>query len=298
VIASIVMKISNFWDRTSTQLWRIFVDYSDSLNNVIRQMAMIQSVQKAIKLLQNLDSHGEWLGVRELARRIGLTPPSTHNMLQTLREMSFVEYNAATRQYRLGMAAIRLGEGADPLNQIRWFARPYVEALASEFGGSVLVDTWMHDQALAVDWLQAKHPHPRTVIHNRGVLEHPIVLATGRVLLAYQPRDVQQRYAAREELSRLGPNSPLTAVEMFDLLDRIAVAGFAITKNVTNSGITAVGAPVFDANNQLIFAIGCSEPMSRSTDARLSAIQSRLLEITILMNKKLGGGLAANGSAA
>jgi DNA-binding IclR family transcriptional regulator len=257
---------------------------------------MIQSVQKAIKLLQSLDAHGGWLGVREISRRIGLTPPSTHNMLQTLREMSFVEYNSNTRQYRLGLAAIRLGEGADPLNQIRMFARPYVEALANEFDETVVVATWMNEQALAVDWIQAKHP--LAVTHNHGVIEHPIVLASGRVLLAHQAREVQLRYAAREDLSRLGPNSPLTSDEMIELLDQVAGEGLAITKNVGNSGVAAIAAPVFDANRKVLLAIGCSEPISRSTDARLAAVHRRLLEITALMTRKLGGGQPEKQSAA
>jgi DNA-binding IclR family transcriptional regulator len=253
-------------------------------------MGAIQSVQKAIIVLQTLDAAGDWLGVREVSRRVGLKPPTTHNLLNTLRELSFVEYNATTKQYRLGLAAIRLGEGADPLNQIRLFARPYIEALAHEFDETVAVLVWMNDQAVAVDWIQAEHP--LAVTHNRGVVENPIVFASGRVLLAHQPRAVQLRYAAREELSRFGPNSPLTPDEMIELLDRVAADGFAITRNVANSGIVAVGAPVFDANRNLLLTIGCSEPMSRSDETQLETVQKRLLEITQQMTKKLGGGLS------
>lgn len=216
-----------------------------------------------------------------------LTPPTTHNLLNTLRELSFVEYNATTKQYRLGLAAIRLGEGTDPLNQIRLFARPYIEALANEFDETVAVLVWQNDQAVAVDWIQAEHP--LAVTHNHGVVENPIVFASGRVLLAYQPRSVQLRYAAREDLTRFGPNSPLTSDEMVELLAKVAADGFAITKNVANSGIVALGAPVFDSKGNIILAVGCSEPMSRSSEANLSTVQKRLIEITGIMTKKLGG---------
>jgi len=250
-------------------------------------MGMIQSVAKAFRLLQALDAHGGWLGVRELARKLELTAPTTHNILNTLRQMSFVEYNAETRQYRLGMAALRLGEGSDPLNQMRLFARPYIEALANEFDETVIVVTWMNDEAVVVDWIQAEHP--LAVTHNHGVIEHPIIFASGRVLLAHQPRPVQLRYAAREELSRFGPNSPLTAEDMIEMLDRVALDGFAITQNVANSGIAAVAAPVFDANQHIMLAIGCSEPISRSTEIHLTAVKQRLCELTAQMTKRLGG---------
>lgn len=251
-------------------------------------MSTIQSVTKALKLLQALDAHGGWLGVRELARKLDLAAPTTHNILNTLRLTSFVEYNAETRQYRLGMAAIRLGEGADPLNQMRLFARPYIEALANEFDETVIAATWLNDQMVVVDWIQAEHP--LAVTHSHGVIDHPIIFASGRVLLAYQPRPVQLRYAAREDLSKFGPNSPLTPDDMLALLAGIVSDGFAITTNVANSGIAAVAAPVFDANQRPMLAIGCSEPISRSTDLHLTAVKQRLCELTSEMSKKLGAG--------
>jgi DNA-binding IclR family transcriptional regulator len=109
------------------------------------------------------------------------------------------------------------------------------------------------------------------------------------VLLAFQSRATQLRYAAREDLSRLSPNSPVTVEDMTTLLDQIARDGFAITKNVLNSGIAAVAAPVFDANRQAILAIGCSAPLSRSTDAQIGAVLARLREISAVMSQKLGG---------
>lgn len=250
-------------------------------------MSAIQSVQKAIRVLQTLDIEGDWLGVREIARRVELTPPTTHNLLNTLREMSFVEYNVTTKQYRLGLAAIHLGESKDPKSQIRVFARPYIEALANEFDETVAVLIWSNDQAIAVDWIQAEHP--LAVTHNHGVVEHPIVFASGRVLLAHQTRATQMRYAAREELSRFGPNSPLTVEEMTELLDKVASDGFAITQNVANSGIVALGVPVFDGKGNLVMAVGCSEPLSRSNEARLITIKNRLIEIAGIMTRKLGG---------
>ncbi len=250
-------------------------------------MSLIQSVDKALRLLQALDAHGGWMGVRELARTVGMTPPTTHNLLKTLQARSFVEANAETKQYRLGLAAIRMGEGSNPLNSMRDFCRPYIEALAHEFDETVIVLTWRDDEALVVDWIQADHP--LSVTHNHGVIEHPLIFASGRVLLAFQSRSAQLRYAAREDLGRLSPNSPVTVEDMTALLDQIARDGFAVTKNVLNSGIAAVAVPVFDANRQAILAIGCSAPISRSTDEQIAAVLVRLREIAGVMTQKLNG---------
>lgn len=246
---------------------------------------MIQSVEKALRLLQALDLRGEWVGVRDLARQLKLSPPTTHNLLKTLVAAGFAEANPSTRQYRLGLAAIRLGGGSDPLANMRQFARPFIEAFSSEFAETAVVATWQNGQAVVVDWIQAGHP--LAVTHNHGVLDHPLIFASGRVLLAYQSRDEQVRHAEAEDLATLGPNAPRTTAQVLAVLARIVQDGYALTENVGNSGVIALGAPVFDASGRLLLAVGCSAPISRTTRAQVAEVRKSLLALTATMTERL-----------
>jgi DNA-binding IclR family transcriptional regulator len=247
--------------------------------------ATVQSVEKALRLLQMLDRHGTWIGVRELARQLALSPPATHNLLKTLQAASFVEANPASRQYRLGLAAVRLGAGSDPDQQMRRFARPYIETLAEQSDETIVVLVWQHEQAVVVDWIQAGHT--LAVTHHHGVVEHPMIFASGRVLLAHQDRDTQVRHLRAENLARLAPNAPRTAAEALELLGRVARDGCAVTENVGNSGVVAVGAPVFDATGRLLFAVGCSAPLTRIDRPRLAHLRERVLAIAAEMTARL-----------
>lgn len=249
-------------------------------------MSVIQSVDRALKLLHLIATAKDWIGVRELARQMNLTPPTTHNLLRTLLQNGFVEYDPGSRQYRLGLAALRLGEGSHPLALMKDFARPYLEALVHDLNETVIALTLMDGKVVVVDWIQADHP--LAVTHNRGIIENPIVFASGRVLLAHQSRDVQVQFAGRENLARLGPGNPITLDDFLQLMTEIREAGHAETHNVTNSGIAAVGAPVFDANGHAVMAVGCSAPISRSTAFELQRARKRLVEVTKLMTAKLG----------
>ncbi len=246
---------------------------------------MIQSVAKALRLMQALDRHGDWIGVRDLARQLTLSPPTTHNLLKTLVAAGFAETNPSTRQYRLGLAAVRLGGGSDPLNNLRVFARPFIEKFSAEFDETIAVLTWQNRQALVVDWIQAGHP--LAVTHNHGVIDRPLVFASGRVLLAHQTRDEQLRHAKPKELAALGANAPRTTTQMLTILKKIAHDGYALTENVANSGVIALGAPVFDASGHLLLAIGCSAPISRTTQAQVAHVRDRLLALTRTMTKGL-----------
>ncbi|WP_414662763.1 IclR family transcriptional regulator [Horticoccus sp. 23ND18S-11] len=246
--------------------------------------ARVQSVEKALRLLQLLDRHGDWIGVRELARQLALSPPVTHTLLKTLQAASFVEAHPVSRQYRLGLAALRLGGGVDPLQHMRRFARPYIESLAEKSAETIVVLAWQHEQAVVVDWIQAGHA--LAVTHRQGVIEHPMGLASGRVLLAFQDRATQERHIRREDEASPGVGVR-NAAERLALLQRVAEEGIAITENIGQSGVVAIGAPVFEATGRLLFAVGCSAPLSRITPPQLRRLRERLLEITARMTKQL-----------
>jgi len=250
----------------------------------------VQSVEKALRMLQALDRNGGWLGVRDLARQMEVSAPATHSLLKTLQAAGFVETNPDTRQYRLGLAALRLGSGLDPLPEMRRFARPYLEALAEESDETIVVLAWQHDHAVVVDWIQADHA--LAVTHRHGVVAHPAGYASGRVLLAYLERGLRERYAQGEDYAALGPNSPRNAGELLEILEGVAERGYAITENVGGSGVTAVGAPVFDASGRILFAIGCSAPISRVPAARLRHLRAHVREVATEMTGRLRAGRA------
>lgn len=245
----------------------------------------VQSVGKALRLLQTLDRHGGWLGVRDLARQLGMSAPAAHSLLKTLLAAGFVETDPDTRQYRLGLAALRLGSGRDPLPEMRRFVRPYCETLAAKSDETVVVLAWQHDHAVVVDWIQADHA--LAVTHRHGVIAHPVGYASGRVLLAHLEPGLRERYARGEDYARLGRNAPRNPAELLALLSRVAADGCAVTENVGDSGVTAVGAPVFDASGRILFAIGCSAPLSRLPPARLRHLRQRVLEVAADMTRRL-----------
>lgn len=255
----------------------------------------VQSVEKALRLLQTLDRHANWAGVRDLARQLGMSAPATHSLLKTLQAAGFVETNPDTRQYRLGLAALRLGNGMDPLPEMRRFARPYCEELAAKSFETVAVLVWQHDRAVVVDWIQADHA--LAVTHRHSVVAHPIGYASGRVLLAHLDRDMQERYARSEDYARLGSNSPRNPAELLCLLERVASDGYAVTENVGDSGVAAVGAPVFDANGRVLFALGCSAPLSRLPPARLAHLCERIREVAASMTQRLRAQIPSGSSA-
>jgi DNA-binding IclR family transcriptional regulator len=234
---------------------------------------MIQSVQRALQLLTMVAAEGEPMGVREAARRSGLTVPTTQNLLKTLAAEGFLHFDEREKKYTVGLAAVLVADAADPVACVRSFAHPFVERLQAETGATVVLVTYWQGRPVVADWCEPEHG---LAVRACGrVLDHPFQMTTGRVLMAYHPQ--------------LVPDDP----EVRACLQRVRKERVAITENIGDSGIFAVAAPVFDASGQAAFSLGCSTPLFQMD----SAAKKRLVNAVQAMAEEMGQSLHPSSSA-
>ena len=248
---------------------------------------MIQSVDRALKLLAIVASHKDWIGVREIARMAGLKAPTCQNLLKTLQANGFLEFNAATRRYRVGLAVFSLAESIDPIGRMRDFAKPYVESIFAGFDETVAVLTLYHGKIVVVDWRCGDHP--LSAQEPRRVIDQAHFMASGQVLLAYADELFRRNYMEKEFRPNLGKNVPATPAELDATLARVRSQGYAVTADACGSGIAAVSAPVFDATGAIAMAVACSAPLARFDKTRRGQILGQLLDLTREMTTALGG---------
>lgn len=248
---------------------------------------MIQSVDRALQLLEEVAAHGDWVGVRELARATGLNPPTAQNLLKTLQARGFLEFDEQMRRYRVGLAALRLADSADSLARMGDFARPFVQELFSEFDETVAVLALIQGQAVVVDWRQANHS--LAVTHHRRVIEFPHFMASGQVLLAFQDETFREGYLSTVDYGDTGLNMPTNRDELAAVLTKTREYGMAETENMRGCGIAAVAAPVLDATGRIVMAMACSAPLTRADASRRKDMRKRVVETALRMTCKLGG---------
>lgn len=215
---------------------------------------MIQSVERALHLLTLIAAEREPLGVREVARRSGLTVPTAQNLLKTLAASGFLHFDERERKYQVGVAALLLADAADPVACIRSFAHPFVERLQAETRTTVVLVTFWQGKIMVADWCE---PERGLAVRACGrVLDHPFDMATGRVLMAWHPE--------------LVPDDPAVHAT----LAQVRTERRAVTENIGGSGIFAVAVPIFDGCGRATLGLGCSTPlfpMNPAAKARLCA---------------------------
>jgi DNA-binding IclR family transcriptional regulator len=236
---------------------------------------MIQSVSRAIDILHIVAAAGHGIGVREIARRAELKPPTVQQLINTLRAKGLLDFDAERRQYRLGLGALLLAAAVDPMQKLVELATPFVSKLYQEFGETVVVMTFEGGHFLVVK--SQASSHELTVLPPPDFLpvQNPTGMATGRMLLALLPAGERAKFVADQDVMAA--------------LDEAGEQGYCRTENVNDSGITAIAVPVCASTGQVVLSIGCSAPMQRFTEARRGEVLARLFEVAADMEQMLAG---------
>ena len=96
-----------------------------------------QSVARALNVLELLSGNGS-LGVREIARRMEISPTIVHRLISTLASTGYVEQAPDTHKYRIGYRAFRIGCSFLSQNDLdrvfMGFMLPYLPEFRSNLG--------------------------------------------------------------------------------------------------------------------------------------------------------------------
>src|SRR4051794_9541867 len=106
-------------------------------NRKIRRRGVIQSVDRAARILEALAGGPRRLGVSELADRLDLSRPTVHGLLQTLQAHGFVEQDRDSDKNQLGAGLLQLGNSYLDLNELRGRSILHAEPLAERTHAAV-----------------------------------------------------------------------------------------------------------------------------------------------------------------
>lgn len=230
-------------------------------NRAVGQRGAVQSVGRVLDLLEALAGEDTGIGVTRLGHATGLPYATIHRLLATLRERGYVAQDADSRRYTLGPRLIWLGEAAESLYGV--WVRPYLSQLVELTGESANMAILEGDHAVYV----AQVPSPHTVrmftqIGNRVMLHST---AVGKVMLAYQSRDLAWQVIRDRGLPERTVNTITDADEFIATLDDVEAQGFAVDSEEEEIGVRCVAVPVFELGGT-VAALSISGPVTRLSE--------------------------------
>ena len=247
----------------------------------------IQSVERACAILEAVALKKE-IGVTELSKTLGLHVATIHNFVRTLTTLNYL-INAGGR-YRLGPAVPALSAQWDPALVLPAMLKPYVEDIVRKTGESAAATILTGSHAETI--VDVQGDHDITVQFPRKTWPYPFILATGRVLVAFQPKDTWNDFIRRHIDGGCGNGSgeKWSRKKWCRELDRIAANEIAIIRRPGPDAASAIGAPVWGVNKKTVMAaLGVSCPSFRLTGKHIARLKKALLEATRQASQFLQG---------
>lgn len=234
----------------------------------------IQSVERALGILELLASYPEGLKLGRVCQSLGLNLSTGRNLMRTLEARGMVVHAGKGRPYLLGPRLHQLSRKWIDYRRRGATARDAAARLSRDIGEYVLLAELRGTYTVALVEIQSDQP--LKVDFGEGVYTALHKMATGKVFLAFSPPDVRQELI--EALKRLGDADLSEWVDVEHLeqeLEQVRTQGYAVNLQ-PQLGIGSMAAPIRDAHGLVIAAMGLSAPLVRFDPARRDEVLAKL----------------------
>jgi DNA-binding IclR family transcriptional regulator len=237
-----------------------------------------------VTILEILARDGE-AGVTEVARELGVHKSTASRLLAALSARELVAQDAARGRFRLGVGLVRLAGAAGRRLDVVQESRPVCRALAREVGETVNLAILSGRDALYLD--QVAGPAALSP-HNWAGLRIPVhATSDGKVLLAYRP-DADRAGGLTPPLHRFTEHTITTTEAFGQVLDQVRERGYATAVDELEDGLTAVAAPVRDAEGTVIASVSASGPSFRIPAGRIPELAAAVSAAAAEVSRRLG----------
>lgn len=246
---------------------------------------MINSVLKAIDLLNVFSPAEPRLTLAEISRRLGTPRSTTHHLLATLLARGFIEKVDADN-YALGTAIIALTQPVRVNVEVRDRAAPLLRELADTCRESVYLTVLDGDYSLYIYAVESpQRLLARTAIGDRAPLH---CTSVGKATMAFLP---PKRVAGIIERVGLPASTPHTIVDpdaLYAELARIQARGFAFDNEEHEIGTFCVAAPIRDARGEVLGAMSVSGADPEIVQGRASRLSGLVMQTAQEIARRMG----------
>ncbi|MFL6114409.1 MAG: IclR family transcriptional regulator [Catenulispora sp.] len=218
---------------------------------------MIQSVDRAVRILTALQG-ARRMSLGEIAARLELPPSTVHGIVRTLVAHGMVLQERDSGRYRLGPATLRLGNVYLETLDLRSRVTSWADDLAQRTGFAVRTAVLLLTDVVVVH--HAPRPDGSLQMPEVGIVIPAHASALGKAMLAYDAAacaEVQAGDTARRSMTGETITDPAALRAQ---LEEVRATGMATEAEEAVLGECGLAAPILDASEQVVGAIGLVVP--------------------------------------
>lgn len=203
----------------------------------------IQVIDRATWILRVLGAAKAPLGVRELGRRVDLSPSTTRRILISLCDNGLCE-QTAEGTYQLGLTLLELGSKVEAGLDLRTRALPALRRLAELSHLTAFLSVRREDRAITIERADGRYAFSLAVTVGGSLPLHAGGIS--RALFAYLPEDEALAYIRHGPLKAFTDRTLVTEAALIADREEVRRVGYAISDEDVTPGVAALAMPIFD----------------------------------------------------
>ncbi|HVJ55684.1 MAG TPA: IclR family transcriptional regulator C-terminal domain-containing protein [Aliidongia sp.] len=247
----------------------------------------VQSVVRAMKIMNCIAEVEDGIHLMELALRVGLAASTTHRLLTSLQQGRYVRFDAERRLWYMGVQAFINGTAFANTRDIATLARPHLRELMKQ--SDETVNLAVEDRGEMIFLLQVECRHLVRALAGPGARTPIYCSASGKAILAAMNDGQLNKILQRIRLHRLTPRTITTPAALHRELREVRQLGYAIDNEEHSMGVRCVGAAIYNEHREVFAAVSISGLASRIPDEKLVELGALVKARAQLITAEIGG---------
>lgn len=247
----------------------------------------VSALERGIAVLRCFDETRRFLGPTDLAKLTGIPRPTVTRLASTLVTLGLLKLDTQSERFMLGAGVVNLARAFLAGLDVRAVARPHMQALAEQFGGSVYLAVRDGMEMVLVEACRARS----SMLAARLDVGSRVPMANAALGRAYLAAIAAPERAQLIEALRLARGSDWSAVAagLNRALDDALSLGYCISAGEFHREINSVSVPLIGPDGE-VMALNCGGAAFAFTEDRLRLeLAPHLIAMTLKIADEIGG---------
>lgn len=247
---------------------------------------MISSVARALDILELLSNETDGLNPKEISAALNLNLSTCYHQLNTLVAKGYLTKHPEKSRYiasgKIGYAAKGQTSAAHLVKQLN----PHIAALQELTHETSYLSLW-NGKDIYIAAISESSQSIKVKALTLGYSEDNHAMAIGKAILAYMDETTLHYYLDKRPLKKFTVKTITTRPELDKELNQIREKGYSLDFEERLPNVFCIGAPVFDAAQNIAAAVAITVPNTRF-DSHFEKLLSSVQAIAEAASRSLG----------
>ncbi len=239
-------------------------------------MPIIQSVDRALLMMNLFNEHQSELKITEIASMMSMHKSTVHSLLKTLQMHGYIDQNSESGKYKLGLKLIERSQLLLSSIDIRSVSRRHLEMLSHSTGQTTHLVVLSGNEGVYIDKVEGEKAAIRYSRIGKRVSLHSS--AAGKALIAFKKSEEVNSLLEGYVFDRKTQHTILSLNSILIELEHIKKQGYAMDNEENEQGVRCAAVPLYNHHGEVVASMSISTMITQVDDNEMVRL-TQLLQI-------------------